>query len=61
MRQPRAPVSCVLLTVLVSLPGYVGDSTKAASDIPATSPIAYVQGERAPPTLIADGERREAT
>ena len=49
MRQHRATVLGIVLSVCVSLAGCVGDSTKSASDSPVSSPIASVQGEPAPP------------
>jgi hypothetical protein len=51
MRQHRAPVLGVVLSVLASLAGGVTDSTKSVSDTPASSPIASVQEERAPPAV----------
>jgi hypothetical protein len=50
MRQYRATVLGIVLSVCVSLAGCVVDSTKSASDSPASSPIASAQGEPTPPT-----------
>ena len=50
MQQHRTTVLSVVSSVLVRRAGGVTDSTTSASDTPASSPIAYVQGERGPPT-----------
>jgi hypothetical protein len=52
--QPRAPVSGVVLSVLVNRAGYVAASTTSAS-----SPIVYLQGDRAPPTLSPTGNEEK--
>ena len=59
MRQHRVSLLAVGLSVLVSLAGCVADSTKSASDTPASSPIASAQGEPAPPA--APSSSSEAT
>jgi hypothetical protein len=41
----------VVCSVIVSSAGCVADSTKSASETPASSPIASVQEERAPPAV----------
>jgi hypothetical protein len=59
MRQHRVTVLAVGVSILVSLAGCVADSTKSASDSPASSPIASAQGEPAPPA--APSSASEAT
>jgi hypothetical protein len=51
MRQHRATVLGIGLLVSVSLAGCVGDSTKSASNTPASTPIASVGSEPGPPVV----------
>ena len=51
MRQHQPTVLGIGFSLLVSLAGCVGDSTKSASDTPVSTPIASVGSEPGPPVV----------